>query len=686
MKYKYLFVLAMLLCSCVGRNNSSSGDDAKEEVITLFSDSSRVFIDSLEVDKSCLLKTFHHKNFGEIPYVLLDEYCETFDKTDFHEKKNYAIKDNKFIVSGLTKGSFVFDAETDMVTSSDDCIYLFEKTRNTNNTIPFDFYRWTNSSGFVKESTKTKYLKQGSERVYDCKKYNFDIVYEKGKYYAPFALLTYLFYGHLNTAFIYNGKNFFDCDFITGELPELVSYCYSSNGDFLLDRSLGKLGAQMFKKVQPKEENESYRFESIIESSQQLTVFSLNKDGKGTLKTFDSSGHIIDEGVHVKVDYQINEAKTELEMKYYSVLEMEDTEPISDITTLKINLDQTYFNRQTRSQIVADYTYQELRFAFYELYGNTKNTSVKDFDNFIKNKDYKDKLLSLDISEYDDAMSKLLLEDVDDAHTRIHYPSIYGNPTFVNSNYYAQRHAGERRGHIIEAQATNQNARSEAGALEGFQIVNKTAFITFDSFSLNNQIKAFDEYKNTNPSDYISSPMDLFASSFNKIQENANIENVVIDLSCNGGGQVASLAYLLGYCTKDPAIIINTGLNDADIEFHYEVDLNQDGIYAGEGDSFAEKYNFYVLTSEASFSCANHFATLCRNLNFGKVIGQTTGGGSCIVSYLCNSSGYLYHCSSEVTSLLSKDEEYVTNDCGVTPDIEIDSSQFYNRTYIDSIL
>ena len=63
MKCKYLFVLAMLLCSCVGKNNSSSGDDVKEEVITLFSDSSRLFIDSLEVDKSCLLKTFHHKNF-----------------------------------------------------------------------------------------------------------------------------------------------------------------------------------------------------------------------------------------------------------------------------------------------------------------------------------------------------------------------------------------------------------------------------------------------------------------------------------------------------------------------------------------------------------------------------------------------------------------------------------------------
>ena len=676
----------MLLCSCTGKSNSSSGDKPKEEVISLFSDTSRMYIDSIEEDKSCSLKTFHHKNFGEIPYVLLDEYCETFNKTDLNEKKKYEIKDNKFIVSGLTKGSFVFDAEIDTVTSSSDCTHVFDKNRSVNNGIPFDIFRWSDSTSFVKESTKTKYLKQGSKRVYDCKKYNFDIVYENNKYYAPFSLLTYLFYGYLNTTFIYNGKNYFDCDCITGEHPELTSYCYSSSGDFLLDRSLGKLGAQLFKKVQSKEANEVYRFESIIESSQQLTVFSLDNNGKGTLKTFDSSGQIIDEGAFVKVDYQLNESKTEMEMKYYSVLDEEDTEPISDITTLRINLDETYFNKQTRSQVVADYTYQELRFAFYELYGNTKHTYLRDFDNFIKDKDYKDKLLSLNISEYDDAMSKLLLVGVDDGHTTIQYPSIYGDPTFANTNYYYMRHEGQRRGGITTARNTYLTNRSTAGVSEGLEIVNETAFITFDGFSTNTQIKAYGEYKVTNPSDYVSNSMDLFASSFNKIEENTNIKNVIIDLTCNGGGNVASLAYLISYLTSDPIVVFNLKLNDSTSEFHYEVDLNQDGVYAGERDTFEGKYKFYVLTSESSFSCANFFATICHNLNIGKVIGQRSGGGSCVVSYLCNSSGYIYRCSSEFTSLLLDNGEYVTNDNGVLPDIEIGPSQFYNRTYLDSIL
>ena len=180
--------------------------------------------------------------------------------------------------------------------------------------------------------------------------------------------------------------------------------------------------------------------------------------------------------------------------------------------------------------------------------------------------------------------------------------------------------------------------------------------------------------------------MELFASSFNKIKENNNVKNVVIDLTCNGGGRTGSLAYLVSYFTKDPAILINYRLNNSTFEFHYEVDLNQDGKFAGEGDSFEGEYNFYIMTSDSSFSCANHMATLCRNLNFGKVIGQTNGGGSCVISFLANSSGYLYHSSSSWTSLLVEDDKYVTNDNGVKPDIEIAKDKFYDRSYIDELL
>ena len=678
MKKIPLLIPFILISSCASAK-------PKEDFISLYNGTSRLYIDKLEDEESCLLKTYHHKHYGDVPYVAIDEFCETFDKTDFREKQNYAYVNNKFVVTGKKGGSFTFDAKKDTVTTSSDVDLMALPRRTINNGIPNDMYKKAETLKFVKESNKTKYIDPGHERVYDCKKYNFDIVYEDEKYYAPFTLLSYLFFGAINTTFMYNGKNYFDCDCL--EAGPTAPYCYSSKGDFLLDRSGGKFGAVLFKKVTPKENNEAYRFENTVESSKQLTVFSLLKDGTGSLKTYDDKGQLIDDGVYVKATYTLNEDKSELTIKYFSVLDAEDTEPISDISTLRINLDETYFAKKTRTKEIASFTYQELRFAMYELYGNTRNDAVKDFDNFIKDKDYKDDLLSLDATKYDEAMAKFLLQGVDDAHTTIGHPSIYDLPNMANANAYSVKYEGARRKAITDTLIANKNRRKESGLSDGgLDIVNQTAFITFDDFSPNPDIKAFDEYKDTDPSDFIDKPMDLFASSFNKITENDSIKNVVVDLTCNGGGIVSCLAYLIGYFTKDPAILINYRFNNSTFEFHYEVDLNQDGVFAGDEDSFEGKYNFYIMTSNASFSCANHLSTLCRNLGFGKVIGERNGGGSCVISFLANSSGYLYHSSSEWTSLLKENDNFVTNDYGVEPDIKIDASHFYNHQYIDQLL
>ncbi len=676
---KVLFVIPFLLLNSCGPINF------EEDLISLYNDKSRIYIDKLEEKESPLLKTYHHKNFGDVPFVAIDEFCETFDKTDFKAKPTYKYEDDKFIVTGKNGGTFTFDAKKDTITSSSDADLMALQFRSTNNGIPNDMYRKKDSVSFVKGSTKTKYIDSGHERIYDCKKYNFDIVYEDQTYYAPFTLLSYVFYGAINSTFMYNGKNFFDCDCLKSQ--PVGPYCYSSKGDFLLDQSEGKFGAQLFKMVKPKETDEVYRFENIIESSKQLTVFSLLKDGTGTLKSYDSDGQLIDSGVYVKLTYTLNEDKTELTINYFSVLDMADTEPISDITTLRINLDETNFAKKTRSKEVADFTYQELRFAMYELYGNTRNDVVKDFDNFIKDKEYKNDLLSLDATKYDEAMAKFLLQGVDDAHTTIEHPSIYDLPSMSNANSYSVKYEGIRRKTITDTLIANKNHRKASRLPDGgLDIQNKTAFIAFDEFSANIDIKAFGEYEDTNPNDYVEKPMDLFASSFNAIKKNPNIENVVIDLTCNGGGNVSCLAYLTGYFTKDPSILINYRMNNSTFEFHYEIDLNQDGVYGGNEDSFEGKYNFYFMTSSASFSCANHLSTLCRNLNLGKVIGEKNGGGSCVVSFLANSSGYLYHSSSSWTSLLIENNKYLTNDYGIEPDIKMDSSHFYDHQYIDQLL
>ena len=679
MKKINLLLPVLFLISCA--NNTSP----QEEVISLYSDSSRLYVDNLLEKDSPILKTYHHKKYGDIPYVEIEEYCKTFPVTEIKEEKTCIIKDDKFIVSGIDNCAYIFDAKNDTVKTTDNITFFFMKNKRINNGLPFDIYRGVDFEKVVKDSNKTSVLKNGKERLYDCKKYSFDIVYEKGVYYAPFGLLNLLFYNYFNSAYIYNGKNYFDLYYLDAG-STTVQYCYSSNGNFLLDRSGGKFGAVLYKKVESKEKDEVFRFVNTIESSGQTNVVSCFKNGKGNMKSYDKDGKYIDEGVYTKLDYVFNEEKKELEIKYYSVLDEEDTEPISDIFTMLINMDETLFGKNERSKAVADFSYQELRFTMYELYGDTINKEVRDFDNFIKDKEYKDDLLSLDIKKYDEAMAKFLYKGIDDCHTTIGHPSIYGEPTFANANYYTITYEGPRYKVTTDSKIKYLNDRKSAGLDAGLDIVNKTAFISFDKFTFNKDVKSINEYKDSDPEKYVDDSMELFASSFNKIKENDKVENVVIDLTCNPGGRTASIAYLLGYLTDDPSVVTAINLNESIIDYHYQVDLDQNGKFGEESDTFKGKYNFYVLTSKASFSCSSLFTTACRNNNLAKVIGEKSGGGSCPISDLCNSSGYFYHSSSELTTLLKTSDGYVTNDGGIEPDIKIEASYFYNHAYIDEVL
>lgn len=180
--------------------------------------------------------------------------------------------------------------------------------------------------------------------------------------------------------------------------------------------------------------------------------------------------------------------------------------------------------------------------------------------------------------------------------------------------------------------------------------------------------------------------MEFFASAFNKIKENNSVKNVVIDLTANSGGRTASMSYLLTYLSKEPSILVNQELDRSVIDYRYQIDLNLDGQFATDLDSFQGKYNFYVLTSDCSFSYANLFATSCKNGGYAKIIGQQSAGGSCVISMICNSTGYLYHSSSEYVQVLFDGTEYKHNDEGVEVDIPLDSSKFYDHAYIDSIL
>lgn len=686
MKKSLILFMACILSGC-----TTIVTPMREEVIDLYSETSKLYTESLKDEHSMLLKTYHHKKFGEIPYVDIEEFCNIFPLSSVDEARQFGSAGDKcFISNPVNGGSFTFDANRDTITTSDDVNYFFYKSRRINNDIPLDLYVPSKFEKVTKGSSLTKQVTSGRERVYFCKNYGFDIVHEKEKFFAPFSLLNAIFFEYLNESYIYNGKNYFDLEYLSGE-SQTIQYCYSSKGDFLLDFSGGKLGLSLYERKDPVGDEE-YRFVNVIEASGQTTIFSL-KDGKGTIKSYKEDGSLIDEGTYRKVKYELKDDV--LVLQYYFVLDEEDWEDkaISEIYTMYINMDETYFHKGTRSKEVADFTYQELRFAMYELYGWTRNNLVRDFDYFINNRAYKNDLLSLDIKTYDEAMSKFLLMGIDDGHTSIETTSIFGLPTKANANSYITKISGNRTETIHAALSQARNLRETAGLSEGLDISGETAFLSFDKFATQKgtdgkiTVKKYEDYKGTNPSDYVKdSTMEFFASAFNKIEEDTNVKNVVIDLTCNSGGKTATMAYLLSYLTDDPTIDTYLMLNGAYNQYHYTTDLNQDGVFGSKSDTFKDKYNFYILTSGGSFSCGNHFPTICKNYGYATIIGDRSAGGSCVVSTITNSSGFIYDSSSEYIALIKDGNGYSHNDDGVIPNRTIEPELWFNHAELNNLL
>ena len=127
------------------------------------------------------------------------------------------------------------------------------------------------------------------------------------------------------------------------------------------------------------------------------------------------------------------------------------------------------------------------------------------------------------------------------------------------------------------------------------------------------------------------SPYYAFAVAFNDIVKHENIKNVVIDVTGNIGGEIRCMPYLAAFLTLDPSIVYRNALDGSLIDLHYKVDLNGDGTFGGEGDSFEGKYKFYVL-SGANFSAGNEFTTLAKNTGMAKILGEKSSGGSCAIA------------------------------------------------------
>lgn len=215
-----------------------------------------------------------------------------------------------------------------------------------------------------------------------------------------------------------------------------------------------------------------------------------------------------------------------------------------------------------------------------------------------------------------------------------------------------------------------------------FQIEGDTAFIRFDSFvyagitgGMGEQV--YEEYAT-------SDNYALFAYSFAKIKENGGIKDVVIDLTCNGGGVANSCMAALCFLTNEASYALYNPLTGSKNLWYIHGDANADGKIE-DNESYAGQYDFYVLTSEYSFSCGNLFPSVCKTSGI-KTIGAKSGGGACTVYASVTPDGQPFQISG--LKRLSNDFDDPSNsiDDGISVDYSLSSEYWYDLSYIDSWL
>lgn len=155
--------------------------------------------------------------------------------------------------------------------------------------------------------------------------------------------------------------------------------------------------------------------------------------------------------------------------------------------------------------------------------------------------------------------------------------------------------------------------------------------------------------------------------------------NIVLDLSNNGGGNADAAIFVISWLLGEADIALRDTFTGAESNAIYLADVNLDGQYDGQ-DNVAEGYRLYCLTTDNSFSCGNLVPAACRSSGRVTLIGQPTGGGSCVVQPCTTAAGTIFQISGNKQVSIIKNGSFYNTDNGVDPDFRLEKPEsFYDR-------
>lgn len=323
-------------------------------------------------------------------------------------------------------------------------------------------------------------------------------------------------------------------------------------------------------------------------------------------------------------------------------------------------LEPVYFDRsgmfstQPRTEAEAAFTYRELCFVLDHFYGKPRRSEFaqkmvkQGLDNLLSSdeaKGIKPLLLSQSVTDYYTGL--VLLDSLldDGGHTALSgeytaellsdkpselataVSAMLDDPNNANADAIAANikvinNRKELRAGLKKLRDERYAAYESVKLWENEKAEGDDRFVAQLLMSGDTAVFVFDEFK-----DAVVEP---FKWSLDYAAEKG-AKNFLIDITQNLGGSTNVLQYIMAIMTGDGDYHSTSTLTGNRLRNTGEIDKNLDGVVDEKDSELSYDLRFALLTTDQSYSCANFLPCLAQEKGIA-VIGQTSGGGTCLLS------------------------------------------------------
>ena len=414
----------------------------------------------------------------------------------------------------------------------------------------------------------------------------------------------------------------------------------------------------------------------------------------------------VDNGAYARFgdELQIPLADYDIELIQQDGLYLIPLQTISDFITAPAQMSGLYFNGKCviisedirscldlyydaptgeRSEALTKYGYNELCLMLDYLYGMKGSHDIESFDKLFHEVGFDALLKGSEVKQADGAIYRLITDYLDDNHSKWHAFSYLNGPIDYTATGLSRARMGNFRQRQLDARAEYY-----PDGVPGYEEIGNTAYITFDNFEISVE----------NPDDYyaVEDPMDLPDDTIGLImkahamitREDSPIENVVLDLSSNGGGVTDTAIITIAWFLGEASVGMKDTMTGAICSNTYRADINRDRVF-DENDTISDK-NLFCLTSSFSFSCANLVPCMFKESGVVTLLGRTSGGGTCTIQPVSSAWGTSFQISGNRRTSFMKNGSFYDIDRGADPDhVFTTLDQYYDRAaltdYINSL-